>query len=339
MKIRENVPISELVTMRIGGRAKYVIEIVDARDVRKTYHFANERNLPVWVMGGGANTIGRDEGFDGVIILNKLRGIEIEKEVAGEMRLRGMSGEIWDEFVEFAARRGYTGIEALSAIPGTLGAAPVQNIGAYGQEISQVLEEVFVFDRQTDRTQRIPVNELKMQYRQSIFNTGEAVGRYFIISVTVRLKKGQMTPPFYNSLQAYIDEHHETDFSPANMRKMVMAIRAAKLPDPAEIPSAGSFFKNVTLTKTEAKAAEEKGYPVYTKADGSQIINSGWLIEEAGLKGKVFHGMKVSEKAALILINESAESYADLAAARAEIQKIVKEKFGYDIAQEPVEIL
>lgn len=339
MRIRENVPISSLTTIKIGGPARYVIEITDARDVRKAYAFASEQGLPVWVMGSGANTIGKDSGFHGVIIVNKLRGIEIEREVAGELTLKGMGGEKWDDFVAFACRRGYSGIEGLSGIPGTLGAAPVQNIGAYGQEISQVIEEVFAYDSKKDRALRIPAHAMDLKYRQSIFNTGKNVGRFFIMSVTVKLRRGaSMQPPFYTSLQAYVDEHKETDFSPENIRRMVLAIRSAKLPDPSEEASAGSFFKNVELSEEEEKSAEEKGYPIYEKPDGTKIINSGWLIEEAGLKGKIFHGFRVSEKAALILINDEAESYADLSAAREEIRKIIKDKFGYDLAQEPVEV-
>lgn len=339
MRIRENVPISTLTTIKIGGPARYVIEITDARDVKKAYKFAFEQNLPVWVMGAGANTIGTDKGFPGVIIVNKLRGIEIEREVAGELTLKGMGGESWDDFVAFACRRGYSGIEALSGIPGTLGAAPVQNIGAYGQDISQVLVEAFCYDSKKDRALRYPAESMGFGYRRSVFNTGKKQNRYFIMSVTVKLKRAKLQPPFYNSLQKYIDDHQETDFSPENIRRMVLAIRGEKLPDPKEIPSAGSFFKNVELkTPEEIKFAEENGYPVYQKSDGSTIINSGWLIEEAGLKGQVFHGFKVSDKAALILINEDAKEYADLAAARQEIQAKVKEKFGYDLAQEPIEV-
>ncbi|MBQ9019832.1 UDP-N-acetylmuramate dehydrogenase [Candidatus Saccharibacteria bacterium] len=338
MKIRENVSIASLTTMRIGGVARYVIEITDARDVRKAYAFAYEKDLPVWVMGGGANTIGLDDGFPGVIILNKLRGIEIQSEVAGSLILKGMGGENWDNFVAFACRRGYSGMEMLSGIPGTLGAAPVQNIGAYGQEISQVLLEVFVYDSLKDRAMRMPARALGLGYRRSIFNTGKGVGRYFIISVTVRLRREQVEPPFYASLQGYIDEHHETDFSPENIRRMVLAIRGSKLPDPAVEASAGSFFKNVVLTPEEAKVASAKGYPVHQKSDGRIVLNSGWLIEKAGLSGKVFNGFKVSERAALVLINESGRSYEDLKAAREAIREKVKEKYGFELLQEPVEL-
>ena len=338
MNIRENVSISTLTTMRIGGQARYVIEIKGRDDIKKAYDFAAEMGLPVWTMGGGANTIGRDTGFRGVILLNQLKGVEIVKESPDELILKGMGGEIWDDFVAFACQKGYSGMESLSGIPGTLGAAPVQNIGAYGQEISQIIEEVEAYDSREHRYVTIKSRDMKMKYRQSIFNHGPDAGRYFIISVTVRLHKNHLQPPFYKSLQGYIDEHEETDFSPENIRRMVLIVRNSKLPDPKEEASAGSFFKNVTISGAEIDAAKKKSYPTYQKPDGSTIINSGWLIENAGLKGKTFNGFRISEKAALILINDSAKTYEDLKQARTAIKNIIKAKYGYDLEQEPVEI-
>ncbi len=339
MKIQKNIPISSLTTMRLGGKAKFVIEINELSDIPKAYKFAKENNLPVWVMGSGANTIGKDAGFDGVILLNRLRGIEALSQTADEVIIHAMGGEIWDDLVKFACERGYSGIEAMSKIPGTVGAAPVQNIGAYGQDMSQVLESVEAYDSKTGELVVIGKEEMKMSYRSTIFNTGPEVGRYFITAITIVLEnEASLTPPFYNSLQRYIDEHEILEYSPATIRKCVLEIRAAKLPDPEVEASAGSFFKNIYLDDAEAEAAEAKGLKVWTKPDGRRMINSGYLIEEAGLKGKEFHGFKVSDKAALILINESAKSYADLEAARTEIRKIVFDKYGFMLEQEPVEI-
>ncbi len=338
MQIREKVLISELVTMRLGGEARYVIEVESAEEVPEAYAFAREKNLPVWVMGGGANTIGYDEGYDGVIILNKIKGVEVLDESDNSLVLKGMGGEVWDDFVKYACEKGYSGIEAMSAIPGTLGAAPVQNIGAYGQEVAQVIESVEAYDTKEGKFVTMRKPEMEMQYRRSRFNHGEDRGRFFITSVTVKLYKGEMQQPFYNSLQKYIDEHGETDFSPENIRRMVTEIRADKLPDPEKVASAGSFFKNITLSKDEADIAEEGGIPLHRNANGEGKVNSGWLIEECGLKGKTMQGIRVSDKAALVLINESAKSYADLAAARAEIVGAVAEKYGFVLEQEPVEI-
>lgn len=340
MKIRENVKIADLTTMRLGGPARYVTEIEELADIPKAYDFAREKKLPTFVLGGGANTIGHDDGFDGVIILNRLRGIEVISQTADEVVIRAMAGEIWDDLVEFACERGYSGIEALSKIPGTVGAAPVQNIGAYGQEIAQVLESVEAYDTETRELVVIGKEEMQLSYRSTIFNNGAKAGRYLIAAVTLVLEnETSLEPPFYNSLQRYIDEHGVTDFSPASIRKCVSAIRAEKLPDPAEIASAGSFFKNIFLDDAEAEAAEARGIKVWTKADGRKMINAGYLIEQAELKGREFYGFKVSEKAALILMNVGLGTYADLEKARAEIRKVVFEKFGFKLEQEPVEIV
>lgn len=364
LKIEENVPIRNLVTMRIGGPARFVITVTSKEEIPEAYQFAKERNLPVCVLGGGANTFAKDEGFNGVIILDRIMGISKverpESECSDGESSNGKSseggdiayfkaygGEQWDDLVTYVSERGYSGIEAMAGIPGTAGAAPVQNIGAYGQEVTQVIVSVDAYDTETGEFVVIPASEMKMSYRKSIFNSGENVGRYFIYATTVRVKKGQLNPPFYRSLQAYVDEHHETDFSPLNIARMVKAVRNSKLPDPEKIASAGSFFKNVYLTDEEADEAEAHGIQVWRNAKEvgpdspekrTNLVNSGWLLEEAGLKGKVFHGMKVSEKAALILINEDAKTYADLAAAREEIADIVFKKFGFRIEQEPDEI-
>ena len=353
LKIEENVMIKDLVTMRIGGPARFVITVTKKEDIPEAYKFAKEHNLPVWILGGGANTFSKDDGFEGVIILDRIMGIsqvetpEGEEEKEGVAYFKAYGGEQWDDLVTFVSERGYSGVEAMAGIPGTAGAAPVQNIGAYGQEVTQVIVSVEAYDTKLKKFVIVPASEMKMSYRKSIFNSGENVGRYFIYSTTVRVKKGQLNPPFYRSLQAYVDEHGETDFSPLNIARMVKEVRNSKLPDPEKIASAGSFFKNVYLTDEEADEAETRGIQVWRNAKEvgpdspekrTNLVNSGWLIEEAGLKGKVFHGMKVSDKAALILINESAKSYADLAAAREEIAKIIFEKFGFKIEQEPDEI-
>lgn len=331
MKIQENIPISTLTTMRLGGPARYVIEIESPDDIPAAYDFAESKNLPVFILGGGANTIGHDEGFDGVIIINCIKGIDINNNL-----ITAMGGEIWDDVVAFACDRGLSGIEGLSKIPGLAAAAPVQNIGAYGQEVADTLISIDVYDTKDGKFKTLSKDDLNFSYRHSLLNTTEK-GRYFVISITLSLHKGEMKRPFYNSIERYIAEHNCTDFTPAGIREIVSTIRTDKLPDPAEKASSGSFFKNIYLNEEEAKLAEENGYPVYHGHDGLKI-NSGWLIEEAGLKGKLLHGMRVSDKAALVLINESAKSYSDLAAARTEIINTVYDKFGYQLEQEPVEI-
>lgn len=337
MKIRENVKIAELTTMRLGGEAKLLIDIEQKAEIPEVFRKLKDQGMRFFILGEGANTLGRDEGFLGAIVRNRIRGIKIVEEGEEEILIRGEGGENWDDFVGFASDLGWSGIEAMSAIPGSLGAAPVQNIGAYGQEIGDVVEEIEVFEFRTGEFKRFGREELDFGYRKSIFNQGSEVGKYFIVGVVVRLKKATLRPPFYTSLQKYIDENQETDFSPKNIRKMVRAVRGQKLPAPKEIASAGSFFKNIYLDEKKAEEARSKGIQVWSE-NGKNVLNSGWLIEQAGLKGREFYGMRVSEKAALVLINESAKSFADLEKAREEIKQIVKQKFGYELEQEPMEI-
>lgn len=331
MNIRENVLISELTTMQMGGAVKYVIEVENNTEIPEIYQFARLNRLPIFILGGGANTLGKDEGFNGIILINRIQGIELKN-----MTIRAGGGEEWDKVVELACQNQLTGVEALSKIPGTVGAAPVQNIGAYGQEISQVLDNVEVYDSFKQEFKVLEKKSLEFSYRKSIFNTSEK-GRYFIVAVSLKLGVGEMKRPFYDSLEKYIAEHEVKDFSPMSIRKMVSAIRTMKLPDPKKIASAGSFFKNVYLTKEEAERAKEKHWPVYNGKDGYKI-NAGWFIEQAGLKGQLLYGMRVSKSAPLVLINESATGYKDLAKARGEIVGRIYDQFGVWLEQEPVEI-
>ena len=259
------------------------------------------------------------------------------KAVAGPVqKIKVMGGEYWDNVVAYACEKGLTGIEALSKIPGLTGSAPVQNIGAYGQQLSDTLESVDVYDTATRTFRTLTKENMHFSYRQSIFNTTER-GRYFIISITLKLKPGQMSRPFYNSLERYIDDHDITDFSPLSIRQIVSAIRDSKLPDPLKVASAGSFFHNVYVSDEEAEKVIEKGYPMHRGKDGNKI-NAAWLIEQCGFKGKLLHGIRVSDKAPLVLINESAKSYNDLQKAREEIVGHVYDKFGWWLEQEPVEL-
>ena len=339
--------------MRLGGNARFVIEVESVADVKEAFRFADEKQLPVFALGAGANTIGRDEGYDGVLILDRIKGIEVVEETEDGVLVRAGGGEVWDDLVAYCCEREYSGIEAMSGIPGLVGSAPVQNIGAYGQDISQTIDHVEAYDRQSREMVILGRDEMQMGYRSTIFNTGDNAGRYFITAVTLMLENREfLRPPFYASLQAYLAKEQGIEapsdgtlpeiadrfYSPNEIRQAVLAVRGAKLPDPATIPSSGSFFKNIYLSDDEASAARAQGLKVYDKPGGGHMLNSGFLIQSCGLSGKLLHGMRVNERAALVLINESAKSYADLDAARSEIRQAVKTKFGYDLQQEPVEI-
>jgi UDP-N-acetylmuramate dehydrogenase len=232
-----------------------------------------------------------------------------------------------------------SGIEAMSAIPGTAGAAPVQNVGAYGQEIAETLLSVEAYDIETDRMVVLENADCGFSYRHSIFR-GDAAGRYVITSITLELYKTPPQPPFYKAVQDYFDANNITMFTPQIVRDAVIAIRMDKLPDPKVTPNTGSFFKNAIVEDWQL-ADLKKEYPdipTYDMPDGRFKIPTGWLIEQTGLKGKTLHGMRIHDKNALVLINESATSYADLAAARDEIMGAVRDQFRIAIEQEPLEI-
>ena len=334
MNIRENIPIKDLTTMRLGGPARFVIAIEHAEECTEAFGFVKEKGLPFYFLGAGANSLGLDTGFDGALILNQIKGIEILQESENALIVKAGGGEIWDDFVQFVVSKNFSGVEAMAKIPGTVGAAPVQNIGAYGQEAKDTLESVEVYDSLLDEYKEISAQDCDFAYRHSIFNSGKDKGRYFILSATFKFTEHQLKQPFYNSLQAYLDEHHIADYSPKSVYDAVAEIRKNKLPDPAIEASAGSFFKNIILDEPP----KNQDIPYRETKDGKFKVNTGWLLEDAGLKGKTFHGFKVSDKAALILINESGETYEDLQQAVAEIQKIIKDKYGLALEPEPVKI-
>lgn len=308
-------------------------------DVVSLYRNARKENLPIFVLGGGSNVITHDEVFEGVVLLNKIKGFEIISETDETTDVKIGAGEVWDEVVEKAIGLGLQGIEAMSGIPGTAGAAPVQNVGAYGQEIADTLISLEAYDSKTDTIVTISADECDFSYRNSIFRDKEK-GRYCILNITLRLNKAEPKPPYYASLQKYIDENDIREVNLSVIRVAVLNIRSEKLPDPAELPSAGSFFKNALVEKwkLEELQKEYNGIPNYAMSDGRYKIPTGWLIDKAGLRGYRSHGMRVYEKNALVLVNDSATGYDDLAAIREEIMQIVFDKFGIKIEQEPLEL-
>ena len=329
MKIRENVPISELVTMRIGGNARYVFELENISEVFELIPELEKHGIKEWYfLGAGANTFATDNGFDGAIILNKSSNIEVEDN--GEtVTFKVSGGTNWDDFVDKTIELGCTGVECLAGIPGTVGAAPVQNIGAYGQEVSRAIVKISALDMGTNKVVELEPDECDFSYRHSIFNS-TARGKYYIYEVTFELKKGEIEGELYGSLQKYLDENNITSREPKILANAVRAVRDSKLPDPKFIASSGSFFKNVYVDESEIESLDERGIPHH----GTKV-NTGWLIENAGLKGKVFYGFKVSDKASLVLINESGKTYEDMQKAIKEISAAVEEKFGFKLEQEP----
>lgn len=339
MDIRTNISLKNYTTMKLGGAARFMAVATSADEIATLCSHASEKGLRVVILGGGSNTIVHDEGFDGLVILNRIEGIAVLESDESSVTIEAGGGVVWDDLVAFSVEKNLSGIEALSNIPGTVGAAPVQNIGAYGQEMSETFVSLTAYDMKYNQHVVLNAEECQFSYRDSIFR-GEAAGRYAITAVKFRLQKSPPGPPYYKAVQDYFDQHNITLVSPAEIRKAVQAIRTEKLPDPKEKPNSGSFFKNTVLEKWQLDDLL-KSYPAMPHFDmGTDAfkVPTGWLIEQTGLKGNLLHGIRVHDKNALVLINESATSYADLAAARDEIMGKVRDEFRIYLSQEPLEI-
>ena len=339
MQVYTNIPLKNYLTMKIGGNARFMTEVHAPQELAEVYKNSKKQNLPVFVLGGGSNVIATDKGFDGLVIRIKIPGFEVISEDSSFATIKIGAGENWDMVVEKAVQMNLSGIEAMSAIPGTAGAAPVQNTGAYGQEIADTLVSLEAYDSQTDSFVTLLNEECGFSYRNSIFRDKE-YGRYVITSITLKLSKTLPQPPFYDSLQKYLDEHNIKIYTQEIIRNTVIAIRKEKLPDPKIMPNTGSFFKNGLVEKWQLENLKNinPDTPTYDMGDGTYKVPSGWLIEQVGLKGQALHGMKVYDKNALVLVNESAKSYDDLALARDEIIGKVRDTFHIQIEQEPLQI-
>jgi len=339
MEIHTNIPLKNLTTMKLGGPAKYVIEAFKIEDIIEACQKSKSENLPIFVIGDGSNVIANDNGFNGIIIRIRINGFEIIADDLNSTTIKIGAGENWDSIVQRTVDLRLTGIEAMSAIPGTAGATPVQNVGAYGQEIADTLISLEAYDILNNKMISLQNSDCDFKYRQSIFNTN-ALGKYIITSITLRLSKNLPTTPFYSSLQKYLDEKNIHIYNHEIIRNAVIEIRKTKLPDPKVFANCGSFFKNVIVDDWKLNELR-KNYPdimAFDMGDKKFKIPTGWLITKAGLKGQSFNGMKVFENNSLVLINESANSYNDLIAARDQIADKIRDTFQIQIEQEPIEI-
>ena len=337
--IIEQVSLARFSTMRLGGTAAYLTEVHSRDELKEAYAWAREKDIPALMIGGGSNIIWRDEGFPGLIMVNRILGYEDYAESAESHYLTVGAGEIWDSVVMRSVAAGLTGIEALSLIPGSAGATPVQNVGAYGQDISQTLTSVEVFDATTGKLTNVPAEACGFGYRSSRFKT-EYRGRFFITAITLHLIAGNPFPPYYSAVEHYLSEHPvEGPVTPHAIRNAVIAIRQAKLPDPAVVANNGSFFGNAVIDngKLVQLRADYPNMPAWPLEDGHAKVPAAWLLEQAGFKD--FHdkktGMGTWPTQPLVLINEHAQSTADLIAFRDRIISTVETKFGITLHQEP----
>jgi UDP-N-acetylmuramate dehydrogenase len=339
MEIQTNISLKDFTTMKLGGNARFMTEVRSADEAATAYRNAERQALPIFVLGGGSNVIARDDGFNGIVIRIRISGFEVVADDVSSTTIRIGAGEDWDLVVKRTVDMNLSGIEAMSAIPGTAGAGPVQNTGAYGQEINDTLQSLEAYDSQTDSFVTLRNTDCGFSYRDSVFK-GHDKGRYIITYVILKLSKDPPKPPFYDSLQSYLDKHNITVFTAKVIRSAVIELRKNKLPDPRLLANSGSFFKNTVIEAWQVNdlRAIDPNIPVYNMGNNNYKVPTGWLIEHSGLKGQLIHGMRIYDKNALVLINESAVSYQDLADARDEIAGKVRDMFNIQIQQEPLEI-
>jgi UDP-N-acetylmuramate dehydrogenase len=348
MMVQENIPLAPLTTLKLGGAARYFVEAKREDEVREAAQFAITRQFPLFVLGGGSNLVVADSGWPGLVLKIAIGGIRTPdaNDSAGATVLFSVgAGVDWDDFVAQSIAQNCAGIESLSGIPGSTGGTPVQNVGAYGQEVAETIESVRALDLKEDRIVVLPQPACGFRYRSSIFNTTER-GRYIILRVNYRLKRGGAPSIKYTDLQKRFAAS-KTPPSIAETRAAVLEIRRSKgmliIPGDEDCRSAGSFFKNPVLSEQQFKElaarAEAKGLaiPSYPALDAQHKISAAWLVEHSGFsKGHAMGAAGISHKHALALVNRGGAKASDIVALENEIQRGVQDAWGVPLEPEPV---
>lgn len=321
--------------MGIGGPAKALVEIDSESQLSEARRYAKNNNLPIMTLGGGSNVIFKDRCFNGLVILNRIKGFSID---ATNNIVEIGSGEVWDKVVQGSLSKNYCGIESMSYIPGRAGATPINNVGAYGQEIKDILESVRAYDIKNNRFVEFGNKECDFDYRNSRFKSYDW-GKYIITKIRLRLNK---TPsnykiPEYQAIAKQLKDANVTKPKPIDVRNALKIIRTAKLPNPLKLANSGSFFKNpvVSSKKAQSLVKDYPNLPTYPQSDDKVKLAAGWMIEEAGLKGYRKNGIWIYDKQALVLVNEGAKSFKDLEAVYLHIVDTVYKKFGVKLCLEP----
>ena len=343
-KIQENVPLAPLTTLGVGGQARFFVKLRSVRDVEDAVAFAQAKRLPLFVLGGGSNLVISDQGWDGLVMQIAIPGMD-ERQEQGKALFEAGAGVDWDAFVAHCVARGYAGVECMSGIPGSVGGTPVQNVGAYGQEVSETIVSVLTFDLGDNRVRELKAAECGFSYRTSIFNTSQR-GRYIILRVSYSLQAEAKPSLRYADLQKYFAGRDGTP-SLAETREAVRKIRASKgmliSPGDPDSRSAGSFFKNPILSASQheelTRRASERNLqvPNYPALSQQRKVSAAWLVENSGFKkGYVKGNAGISSKHALAIVNRGAATAADILALKDEIQARVEQTWGIHLEPEPI---
>jgi UDP-N-acetylmuramate dehydrogenase len=340
MEILEHIPLAPYTTLGVGGPAKYFSVALNAEELVELFSWSSANVKHVFILGGGSNLLVSDAGFDGLVIKIDIQGVEFDHYESGVLITAG-AGEDWDHFVSRCVDRDLAGLECLSGIPGTVGGTPVQNVGAYGQEVSESIVSVRCFDRATGALVELSNGECGFEYRKSIFNTSDRE-RYVVLSVVYRLVPGGDPKIAYKDLQQKFEGRVP---SLKEARETVISIRRGKsmVIDPADpnSRSAGSFFKNPIVSPSVVDAiAEELGLdriPQFAAGDDNVKIPAAWLIEQSGFKkGYALGNAGISDNHSLAIINRGSATSAEIVALKDLIQKTVRDKFGISLQPEPI---
>ncbi len=347
--IRENVPLAPFTTLGIGGPARFFAEAATEDEVKAALAFAEAKSLPVFLLGDGSNLLVADEGFPGLVLRVAVKGIH-NRAVGDKVEVTAGAGENWDRFVDVCVARGLAGVECLSGIPGLVGGTPVQNVGAYGQEVSQTIVRVRAWDREAGWAVELTNADCGFAYRTSIFNT-TAREKYVVLAVTFALTPGGSPCVRYADLKNYFVGR---DDAPTlnQVRDAVRAIRAQKAmllsPGDPDSRSAGSFFKNPLVDAAGLRAIEDtarergllprdKNVPAYPQPDGRFKVAAAWLIENAGFsKGHQRGRVAISSRHTLALTNRGGATAREFLDMMREIQAGVRDCFGVELYPEPV---
>ncbi len=334
ISIQEHVNLLPYNTFKIAAKARYfasVNTVAELRALMDTSVYKHEKHL---ILGGGSNILFTGD-FEGLVIKIDLKGIETVWEDDSIIELKAGAGEPWHSFVMFCVKNNYGGVENMSLIPGTVGAAPMQNIGAYGVEVKDLIKTVEAIDVTSGDARVFSNRECEFGYRESVFKH-TLKGKYFISSVTLTLtKKNHVLNTSYGAIQQTLDQHH-TAASIKSISDAVIAIRQQKLPDPKVAGNAGSFFKNPTIEQSQYESLKKlyPEMPGYFTENQHVKVPAGWLIEQCGWKGKTFDNIGVHPHQALVLVNYGNGTGEKIRALAQDILASVKEKFAIDLQSE-----
>jgi UDP-N-acetylmuramate dehydrogenase len=344
VNVEHYVPLAPRCTLGVGGAARFFVRAQDERSLIEALEWADRGGIAVRVLGGGSNVVIADEGLDGLVIRVGLRGRKIRDESDTDVELTASAGEPWDDVVAYSVGRGFAGLECLSGIPGLVGAAPIQNVGAYGQEASETVCRLRAYDRMSRAVTTLAPEDCGFAYRDSIFKS-VAPDRYVILDVTFRLKKGGAPAVRYPELLKRLESDGTRTPTLDDVRLGVMALRSSKsmLLDPADENrrSCGSFFLNPIipadeLPRVERRVGAQAKMPQFEQPDGQVKLSAAWLIERAGfVKGQRRGAVGLSTRHALSVVCHNGAKSLDVVTFAGEIRDRVRDRFGVTLSPEP----